>query len=182
MSKSLIGRGCTCIAYDLLEKTDGSRPLEEVEGQLVGRSPYLQPVHVNLPQQYIGSIIKVKITDMKAHSQRQPQRFGELVVERGWLPPQTVDFFAEQYPTLGQSNRPQPLGQYLKAAALMDDDQIRTILTEQDLYGGRFGEIAVMKGWVPKGTVNLLLPPQSESERGNLNTATKTIKTALETS
>ena len=49
----------------------------------------------------------------------------------------------------------------------MDDDQIRTILTEQDLYGGRFGEIAVMKGWVPEGTVNLLLNPQSMPPKEN---------------
>ena len=45
MSKSLIGRGCTCIAYDLLEKANGNRPLVEVEGQLVGQLAVQQGAH-----------------------------------------------------------------------------------------------------------------------------------------
>ncbi len=45
MGKSLIGRGCTCLAYDLLEKSNGDRPLVEVEGQLVGQLAIQQGAH-----------------------------------------------------------------------------------------------------------------------------------------
>ena len=119
-----------------------------------------------LSQDQVRMILSAQ-ADMSRQSHRPPRRFGDLVVEQGWLPSATVDFFAEQYPQLGQAKHHHPLGQYLKAAALMNDDQIRTIVTEQDLYGGRFGEIAVTKGWVPKGTINVLLNPLPEAPRGS---------------
>lgn len=118
-----------------------------------------------LSQDQVRMILSAQ-ADMSRQSRRPPRRFGDLVVEQGWLPSATVDFFAEQYPQLGRAKRHHPLGQYLKAAALMNDDQIRTIVTEQDLYGGRFGEIAVTKGWVAKGTINVLLNPLPEAPRG----------------
>ena len=119
--------------------------------------------------------------ELKQRSRRRSRRFGDLVVEKGWLPPATVDFFAEQYPKLRQAQYTQPLGQYLKAAALMNDDQIRTILTEQDLYGGRFGEIAVTKGWVPKGTIDILLKPTPDTAPNNQKAPPQTINTVVET-
>ncbi len=90
-------------------------------------------------------------------AQNRHRRFGELVVERGWLEPTTLDFFAEQFPQLNKKRTKQPLGEYLKAAALLNERQIHDILLEQNQYGKRFGEIAVHKGWVPQGTVSLLL-------------------------
>ncbi|WP_259781660.1 tRNA (N6-isopentenyl adenosine(37)-C2)-methylthiotransferase MiaB [Aestuariispira ectoiniformans] len=44
-------------------------------GQLVGRSPYLQPVHIDGPDRLIGSIIECRITETKGHS-----LFGEPVM------------------------------------------------------------------------------------------------------
>jgi tRNA-2-methylthio-N6-dimethylallyladenosine synthase len=38
------------------------------EGQLIGRSPYLQPVHLVAPMEKIGSIVPVEITQMKPNS------------------------------------------------------------------------------------------------------------------
>ena len=37
-------------------------------GQLVGRSPYLQPVHVMLPESRIGDIVRVSVTEIGANS------------------------------------------------------------------------------------------------------------------
>src|ERR1700694_4873181 len=54
----------------LLEKT-GRRP-----GQLVGRSPYLQPVHIILPEDQIGDIVPVRITELGRNS-----LFGTLARE-----------------------------------------------------------------------------------------------------
>jgi tRNA-2-methylthio-N6-dimethylallyladenosine synthase len=39
-----------------------------LDGQLVGRSPYLQPVHVMAPTSLIGQIVPVRITDVGANS------------------------------------------------------------------------------------------------------------------
>jgi exopolysaccharide biosynthesis WecB/TagA/CpsF family protein len=85
------------------------------------------------------------------------RRFGDLVVEQGWLHPQTIDFFSEEFPRLPTHQDIQPIGHYLKSAALLNEQQIHAILAEQSQCGRKFGEIAVVKGWVPQPTVELLL-------------------------
>ncbi|MCT7995070.1 WecB/TagA/CpsF family glycosyltransferase [Laspinema olomoucense] len=84
-------------------------------------------------------------------------RFGDLLARRGWVKPETVDFFAEQLPQLETAHPHQPLGQYLKKAALLNDDQITRILNYQRQTGMKFGEIAVLKGWVKQETIDWFL-------------------------
>jgi len=84
-------------------------------------------------------------------------RFGEILARRGWIKPETVDFLAEQLPNLAEMEDKKPLGQYLKSAALLDDDQITTLLTEQCQTGKRFGEMAVHKGWLKQETIEMFL-------------------------
>lgn len=84
-------------------------------------------------------------------------RFGDLLVRRGWVKPETVDFFAEELPKLASFHPEQPLGQYLKKAALLNDYQIEQILTFQRRTGLKFGEIAVLKGWLKQETIDLFL-------------------------
>jgi tRNA-2-methylthio-N6-dimethylallyladenosine synthase len=64
-----------CLGRDLevLFEKPGRHP-----GQLVGRSPYLQPVQVMAPANLIGEIATVKITELSANS-----LFGTLVPRRG---------------------------------------------------------------------------------------------------
>ena len=57
-NRSLIGRELPV----LLEKQG------RIEGQLAGRSPYLQPVHVPAPDDLLGQIVKLKITDASKNS------------------------------------------------------------------------------------------------------------------
>jgi tRNA-2-methylthio-N6-dimethylallyladenosine synthase len=56
---------------DVLLEKPGRRP-----GQLVGRSPYLQPVHVMLPENRIGDIVPVEIAEIGSNS-----LFGRLARE-----------------------------------------------------------------------------------------------------
>ncbi|MCT7973527.1 WecB/TagA/CpsF family glycosyltransferase [Laspinema olomoucense] len=84
-------------------------------------------------------------------------RFGDLLARRGWVKPETVDFFAEELPQLETAHPQQPLGQYLKKAALLNDDQITRILNYQRQTGMKFGEIAVLKGWVKQETIDWFL-------------------------
>jgi tRNA-2-methylthio-N6-dimethylallyladenosine synthase len=37
-------------------------------GQLMGRTPYLQPVHAQLPEAMIGQVVKVHVTKRTANS------------------------------------------------------------------------------------------------------------------
>ena len=41
----------------------------KLEGQLVGKSPYMQPVHVSgLPETALGQIVRLKITEARPNS------------------------------------------------------------------------------------------------------------------
>ena len=54
---------CLGTTLDVLLEKPGRRP-----GQLVGRSPYLQPVQLMLPQNRIGDIVPVAVTEIGASS------------------------------------------------------------------------------------------------------------------
>ncbi len=56
-------RDCLGRRFDVLFERPGRHP-----GQLVGRSPYLQPVQVSAPQSLIGSITAVTITEIGSNS------------------------------------------------------------------------------------------------------------------
>lgn len=83
-------------------------------------------------------------------------RIGEIMANYGWLKQETIDFFADTLPQI--RNRPkQPIGQYLKLAKLLDDGQINQILAEQSQNSLRFGEVAVLKGWIKSETIDFFL-------------------------
>ncbi|MGC9525121.1 MAG: WecB/TagA/CpsF family glycosyltransferase [Limnospira sp.] len=112
-------------------------------GQLLEEAGLLTPAQV---QQVLA-----------AQAQQRHLRFGEILSNWGWLSQETVDFFADELPQLGIQTQKQPLGQYLKAARLLDDEQIHLILTEQQQERRRFGELAVQKGWLKQQTVDSIL-------------------------
>jgi tRNA-2-methylthio-N6-dimethylallyladenosine synthase len=61
--KHEVARGCIGKEIDLLLEKPGRLP-----GQLVGRSPWLQPVNIDAKGSKIGDIIRVRITDAGANS------------------------------------------------------------------------------------------------------------------
>ncbi|MEM6446301.1 MAG: hypothetical protein AAFY57_03420 [Cyanobacteria bacterium J06642_2] len=92
-------------------------------------------------------------------------RFGDILTLRGWLKQKTIDFFVEEWPQASGSYRNKPLGQYFKAAGLLEEPQIQELLTEQRITGLRFGALAAFKGWLKPETVNFFLEalvPESE--------------------
>jgi tRNA-2-methylthio-N6-dimethylallyladenosine synthase len=62
---------CLGTTLDVLLEKPGRRP-----GQLVGRSPYLQPVQIMVPESRIGDIVPVTVTEISANS-----LFGSLARE-----------------------------------------------------------------------------------------------------
>ena len=84
-------------------------------------------------------------------------RIGDILVAKGYINPQTADFFAENWSQTVKETVKQPLGQYLKQAALLSEKQIQEILAEQQQNKLRFGEIAIAKGWIRQQTVNFFL-------------------------
>lgn len=88
-------------------------------------------------------------------------RIGEILAAQGKINPKTADFFADRWSIIVQENgeekKRQPLGQYLKQAALLDEKQIQTILNDQQQSTLGFGEMAIAKGWLKPQTVNFFL-------------------------
>jgi tRNA-2-methylthio-N6-dimethylallyladenosine synthase len=68
-NQAAFNRGCVGRTIDVLFERSGRYP-----GQLVGRSPYLQPVQVTAPSSLIGTIASVAVTEVSSNS-----LFGVLV-------------------------------------------------------------------------------------------------------
>lgn len=83
-------------------------------------------------------------------------KIGEILARQGQINSKTADFFAEQWFNLPKQPK-QPIGQYLKQAALLNESQIQVILTEQKQTQQKFGELAIAKGWLKQTTVNFFL-------------------------
>ena len=102
---------------------------------------------------------------------------GEILALRGWVKQETADFFAQQWSTILRQPRTQPLGYYLQAAALLDEQQIDTILSEQK-HGQtwiRFGALVVFKGWLKQTTIDFFLKhlfAKKKSESSFISTGT----------
>ena len=62
-----------------------------------------------------------------------------------------------QWTVLLKQKPKQPLGKYLEAAGLLNEHQIKTILAEQSQKNLRFGELAVLKGWLKPTTIKFFL-------------------------
>lgn len=91
--------------------------------------------------------------------------FGEILALRGWLKQETADFFAEQWPKLSLETRRQRLGDYFKAAALLDQEQIDSVCREQWQTGYRFGAAAVLLGLIKQPTLDFFLTYLFPEER-----------------
>jgi tRNA-2-methylthio-N6-dimethylallyladenosine synthase len=77
--QDVFNQGCLGRTYDVLLEKPGRHP-----GQLVGRSPYLQPVQVTAPASMIGKITSVTVTAVSSNSLfgtrvRVPKREGALL-------------------------------------------------------------------------------------------------------
>lgn len=117
-----------------------------------------------IPDQRLGTLLQqaslvsarqVEVAlEEQGHSDR---RIGEILADHGWLKQESADFFAEVWPWIHDQTCQEPLGQYLKQAALLDEAQIKTILQEQRQTQLKFGTLVILKGWVQRQTINFFL-------------------------
>lgn len=97
---------------------------------------------------------------LKEQKQISPNvRIGEILAAKGYINAKTANFFAEEWTDLVKEGEKQPIGQYLKQAALLDEQQIIAILAEQKEKQNKlkFGEIAIAKGWIQKRTIDFFV-------------------------
>ncbi|MGF1539592.1 MAG: tetratricopeptide repeat protein [Pleurocapsa sp.] len=116
----------------------------------------VKPLGLVLQKADLISPEQVKIA-LEERNNLPDRRIGEIMVLKGWIHQQTADFFAEQWPKLLLKKQQPPIGQYLKAAGLIDEELITNILQEQRSNGIKFGALAVSKGIVSFKTLNFFL-------------------------
>lgn len=142
------------LALQQIVRQDLSR--DQQDDFIIPGLPVYQPIGEILQQAGLLSVDQVELI-LKVQAQHRHLRFGEIQAQQGWLKPETVDFFADQFPSFAVERHKKPIGHYLKSAALLNDDQIRTILGNQRRYGLRFGETAVAYNWIKPETLSLFL-------------------------
>jgi uncharacterized protein YjbI with pentapeptide repeats len=86
-------------------------------------------------------------------------RIGEILASYNWIKQQTADFFVEQWSTLLSQKQKKPLVYYFRQSGLLDENQIASILREQQQQGKsvRFHRVAVEKGYIQQITVDFFL-------------------------
>ena len=84
-------------------------------------------------------------------------RLGEILVLHGWLPEKTADFFGEQIKSLAVHKEKKQIGKYFYEAGLLSEEDIQTILDEQEKLGIKFGAVAVLRGYVKQKTLDFFL-------------------------
>lgn len=83
--------------------------------------------------------------------------FRQNLEAKEWLSQDRINFLINELPKLSRSKTKPPIGQYLKAANLLNDNQIEIILEEQKQLNLYFGEIAIKKGWLDTVTRDFFL-------------------------
>ena len=115
------------------------------------------PLGAVLQQAGLVSADRVKEALQQQNKSREKLRIGEILASQGHINPETADFFAERWSTVVQQQPKQPIGQYLKQAALLDEAQIQVILNDQKQSKLKFGELAIAKGWLKQKTIDFFL-------------------------
>lgn len=100
---------------------------------------------------------------LEFQAQYQQMKLGEILVLQELLPPQTIDFFVNHWQSLVQQGQQYPLGHYLQQACLLDEQQVKIILKEQESNQTKFGVLAVQKGWLKPDTLDFFLKGLSYS-------------------
>ena len=90
------------------------------------------------------------------NQQYRNKKLGEILILQGWLKPQTVDFLLNELPKVTKHTA-LPIGQYFKQAALLNQEQIDVILSQQQHTKLKFGELVVNNGWLSQNTVDFFL-------------------------
>lgn len=84
-------------------------------------------------------------------------RLSEILSLRGWIAEETVDFFELLWDMRVKQGDRRRLGEYLVEARLLTAAQVEDVVTEQKVSNLRFGEVAVLKGYLKQETVRFFI-------------------------
>ena len=87
------------------------------------------------------------------------EKFGKILVDRGLVKPQTMNFFLQRFPLIHRELHHPPIGHYLQEAGVMDEDRVARVLKLQKKspLPVKFGHMAASAGFVNQLTVDIIL-------------------------
>ncbi|MEM7591920.1 MAG: hypothetical protein AAF383_10455 [Cyanobacteria bacterium P01_A01_bin.83] len=103
---------------------------------------------------------------LNTQQQHSNMKLGEVLILQAGVRAKTIDFFVNKWQKTVSQGRHLPIGYYLKDAGLLSENQIKTILQEQQSNQQKFGILAVKRGWIEQETIDFfveslsLKPPQ----------------------
>ncbi len=117
-----------------------------------------KPLGEILVEAGLVSVHKIEIA-LQEQQKHDFLRIGEILAKNGWINQETADFFVLRWSRLLQESQKQPLVYYFREAALLTDEQIRTIRQEQKQRTKkiRFHHLAVELGYLKQATVDFFL-------------------------
>jgi hypothetical protein len=96
---------------------------------------------------------------------------GEIVALRGWIHPETVDFLLrERDDIFPREPGRHPIGEYLKAARLLTEEQIVEALRLQKRQKMYFGVAVVQQGYIKQDTMDFFLERYAELDASTSKT------------
>jgi tetratricopeptide (TPR) repeat protein len=128
----------------------------------------VKPLGTVLQKAGLISAQQIEIALREQKSKFSNKRLGEILALHGWIEQETANFFAEHWAILLAEKSKQPLGQYLKEACLLSENQINVILSEQKQTGLKFGTLAALKGWIKQTTIIFFVESLNLERKSNL--------------
>ena len=115
-----------------------------------------KPLGMVLQEAHLIAYPKIEVA-LKDQEYYPYLRLGEILVMRGWIKQETIDFFVHDWWELTKQRTRKRLGYYLQKAALLEAKHIEAILEEQKKMGIRFGSVAVLQGLLDSETIDFFL-------------------------
>lgn len=114
-----------------------------------------------------GLITSSQLESAQAEQVHCQMLLGEILVMRGWIAPETVEFLLrDQAHVLPQGAGKHPIGEYFKAAGLVTEGQIVEALRLQKRKKIYFGMALVERGYLKEATLDFFLHRYGEVQEG----------------
>lgn len=113
----------------------------------------LQPIGMRLVEAGLLSPAQVEVT-LRDQQDYPDLQFGEILLLRGWICEETLSFFLNLESVCSEEFRKLPLGQRLKTAGLVTEDEIQRAIDKLNLPNLTIGQVLVLQGVISQRTAD----------------------------
>ena len=156
--------------------------IDRIGRQFSSKRSWDKQLEKTLQEAHLLSVKQIKLA-IKARKSFKKQNIEQILVSRGLIEQKTLTFFKVKWPIILRQKTKKPIGHYLQEAGLLSQEQVDYILHRQQEKNGcwiKFGQLAVIKGWVKQGTIDFFIENLSEQKRDNSDSCSSISETLIE--